>query len=184
MTAERKGRKYLHSVLKRLDRVAAVRIAENDKPKGIRALEVRLETGIPLSQYLDEMPRRPITGFKVHAIGLNPPRDELYKRINERVNRMFQAGLIEEVRDLLANGIPPSAKPFEAIGYRHVITNIDSSIPRDETIRIIQRDTRRYAKRQMTWFRKQPEVTWFDGPGDNEEIKNKVHQFLKPLVTF
>jgi tRNA dimethylallyltransferase len=65
-----------------------------------------------------------------------------------------------------------------------VITNIDSCIARDETIRIIQRDTRRYAKRQMTWFRKQPEVTWFDGPGDNEEIKNKVHQFLKPLVTF
>jgi tRNA dimethylallyltransferase len=184
MTAERKGRKYLHSVLKRLDRAAAVRIAENDKPKVIRALEVRLETGIPLSQYLDEMPRRPITGFKVHTIGLNPPRDELYKRINERVNRMFQAGLVEEVRDLLANEIPPSAKPFEAIGYRHVITNIDSCIPPDETIRIIQRDTRRYAKRQMTWFRKQPEVTWFDGPGDNEEIKNKVHQFLKPLVTF
>jgi len=184
MTAERKGRKYLHSVLKRLDRAAAVRIAENDKPKVIRALEVRLETGIPLSQHLDEMPRRPITGFKVHAIGLNPPRDELYKRINERVNKMFEAGLVEEVRDLLANGIPPSAKPFEAIGYRHVITNIDSCIAPDETIRIIQRDTRRYAKRQMTWFRKQPEVTWFDGPGDNEEIMNRVYQFLKPLVTF
>jgi len=184
MTAERKGRKYLHSVLKRLDRAAAVRIAENDKPKIIRALEVRLETGIPLSQHLDETPRRPITGFQVHAVGLSPPRDELYERINERVNRMFQAGLVEEVRELLESGIPPSAKPFEAIGYRHVITNIDSCIPRDETIRIIQRDTRRYAKRQMTWFRKQSEVTWFDGPGDNDEIKNKVHQFLKPLVTF
>jgi tRNA dimethylallyltransferase len=170
--------------LKRLDRGAAVRIAENDKPKIIRALEVRLETGIPLSQHLDETPRQPITGFKVHAVGLNPPREELYKRINQRVDKMFQAGLVEEVRELLAKGIPPSAKPFEAIGYRHVITNIDSCIPQDETIRIIQRDTRRYAKRQMTWFRKQPEVTWFDGPGDNEEIKNKVHQFLKPLVTF
>ena len=184
MTAERKGRKYLHSVLKRLDRGAAVRIAENDKPKIIRALEVRLETGIPLSQHLDETPRQPITGFKVHAVGLNPPREELYKRINQRVDKMFQAGLVEEVRELLAKGIPPSAKPFEAIGYRHVITNVDSCIPQDETIRIIQRDTRRYAKRQMTWFRKQSEVTWFDGPGDNEEIKKKVHQFLKPLVTF
>jgi len=184
MTAERKGRKYLHSVLKRLDRGAAVRIAENDKPKIIRALEVRLETGIPLSQHLDETPRQPITGFKVHAVGLNPPREELYKRINQRVDKMFQAGLVEEVRELLAKGIPPSAKPFEAIGYRHVITNVDSCIPQDETIRIIQRDTRRYAKRQMTWFRKQSEVTWFDGPGDNEEIMNKVHQFLKPLVTF
>src|SRR5215467_4045704 len=101
MTAERKGRKYLHSVLKRLDRAAAVRIAENDKPKVIRALEVRLETGIPLSQHLDTTPRRPITGFEVHAVGLSPPRDELYERINERVNRMFQAGLVEEVRELL-----------------------------------------------------------------------------------
>src|SRR5262249_27226813 len=96
MTAERKGRKYLHSVLKRLDSGAAVRIAENDKPKIIRALEVRLETGIPLSQHLDETPRRPITGFKVHAVGLNPPREELYKRINQRVDKMFQAGVVEE----------------------------------------------------------------------------------------
>jgi tRNA dimethylallyltransferase len=97
---------------------------------------------------------------------------------------MFDAGLVDEVRRLLASGIPPSAKPFEAIGYRHVLADLDSSIPQDETIRIIQRDTRRYAKRQMTWFRRQCEVNWFDGPGDSEEIKNKVHQFLKPLVDF
>ena len=97
---------------------------------------------------------------------------------------MFQAGLVDEVRKMLASGVPSSAKPFEAIGYRHVIARSDSAIPYDETIRIIQRDTRRYAKRQMTWFRKQSEVTWFDGPGDSDEIKNKVRQFLKPLVTF
>ena len=89
-----------------------------------------------------------------------------------------------EVRGLLAAGIPPSAKPFEAIGYRHVTASLDSGIDWEDTIRIIQRDTRRYAKRQMTWFRKQPGVTWFDGPGDIEEIKNRVHQHLKPLVNF
>jgi tRNA dimethylallyltransferase len=184
MTAERKGRAHLHKVLKRLDPVAASRIAEKDKPKVIRALEVRLETGKPLSQHLDERPRQPLTGFKVLVVGLNPSREELYARINDRVGRMFQAGLVEEIRHMLAVGIPSSAKPFEAIGYRHVIADIDSCIPREETIRIIQRDTRRYAKRQMTWFRKQREVTWFDGPGDSDEIKNKVHQFLKPLVNF
>jgi tRNA dimethylallyltransferase len=184
MMAERKGRRYLHQVLKRLDAVAASRIAERDKPKVIRALEVRLETGKPLSQHLEEGPRQPISGFEVHMVGLNPPRKELYKRIDERVWRMVQAGLIEEIRRLLASGIPASAKPFEAIGYRHFIADIDSSIPREETIRIIQRDTRRYAKRQMTWFRKQSDVTWFDGPGDSEEIKNTVRQFLKPLVNF
>jgi len=184
MLAERKGRTYLHRMLRRLDPVAASRIAERDKPKIIRALEVRLETGKPLSQHLDERPREPITGFKVHFVGLNPPREELYERIDERVCRMFQAGLVDEVHRLLLKGIPSSAKPFEAIGYRHVISNVDSCIPQEETIRIIQRDTRRYAKRQMTWFRKQSDVSWFDGPGDSEEIKNRVRQFLKPLVTF
>jgi tRNA dimethylallyltransferase len=184
MVAERKGRGHLHRVLSRLDPAAAARIAERDKPKVIRALEVRLETGKALSEHLEERPRQPITGFTVHAVGLNPPREELYKRIDDRVCRMFQAGLVEEVRRLLESGIPPSAKPFEAIGYRHMLADIDSCMTQEETIRIIQRDTRRYAKRQMTWFRRQSDVTWFDGPGDSEEIKNRVRQFLQPLVTF
>ena len=184
MLAERKGRDYLHRILKRLDPTAASRIAERDKPKIIRALEVRLETGRPLSDHLTERPRQPLIGFEVHFVGLNPARDELYGRINERVCRMFEAGLVDEVRQLLKSGIPSSAKPFEAIGYRHLIADLDSCIPRDETIRIIQRDTRRYAKRQMTWFRKQSNVCWFDGPGDSEEIKNKVCQYLEKLVNF
>ena len=184
MIAERKGRGYLHNLLRRLDPTAASRIALRDKPKIIRALEVRLETGKALSQHLEERPRQPLTGFTVRFIGPNPPREELYRRINDRVRQMFNDGLIQEVRQLLAKGIPPSAKPFEAIGYRHVIADLDSCIANEETIRIIQRDTRRYAKRQMTWFRKQPDVTWFDGPGDSNEIKNKVYQFLEPFVTF
>lgn len=184
MLAERKGRGYVHRLLRRLDPVAAARIAMRDKPKIIRALEVRLETGKALSQHLQERPRQPLTGFDMHFVGLNPPREELYRRIDERVRQMLDAGLIEEVLGLLARGIPASAKPFEAIGYRHVIADLDSSSSRQETIRIIQRDTRRYAKRQMTWFRKQADITWFDGSGDSDEIKNKVHQFVKPFVTF
>jgi tRNA dimethylallyltransferase len=184
MLAERKGRGYVHRLLTRLDPVAAERIAMRDKPKIIRALEVRLETGKALSQHLQERPREPLTGFDLHFVGLNPPRGELYRRIDQRVRQMLEAGLVEEVRGLLARGIPASAKPFEAIGYRHVIADLDSSSPQEETIRIIQRDTRRYAKRQMTWFRKQADITWFDGPGDTDEIKNKVYQFVKPFVTF
>jgi tRNA dimethylallyltransferase len=184
MMAERKGRGYLHRMLMRLDPPAASRIAVRDKPKIIRALEVRLETGKALSQHLQEKPRQPLTDFKAIFVGLNPPRDILYERINERVRKMFDAGLVEEVRRLLASGIPASAKPFEAIGYRHVLADLDSSTPQEETIRIIQRDTRRYAKRQMTWFRNQPEIAWFDGPGDSQEIKNKVHRFLQPIVNF
>lgn len=184
MLAERKGRGHLHRILKRLDPAAATRIAERDKPKVIRALEVRLETGRPLSEHLAQSPRQPLEGFQVHFVGLDPPREELYRRINERVCRMFEAGLADEVRQLLGSGIPPSAKPFEAIGYRHVIEDLDSCIPTDDTIRIIQRDTRRYAKRQMTWFRKQSDVRWFDGPGDRQEIKERVYRILKPLVNF
>ena len=184
MLAERKGRGHVHRLLKRLDPVAASRIAMRDKPKIIRALEVRLETGKALSQHLQERPGQPLTGFDMHFVGLNPTREELYRRIDERVRQMLETGLIEEVRRLLARGIPPSAKAFEAIGYRHVIADLDSSGPKEETIRIIQRDTRRYAKRQMTWFRKQADITWFDGSGDTDEIKKKVHQFVKPFVTF
>jgi len=183
MIGERKGRNYLHRVLSRLDPQAAPRIARRDKPKVIRALEVRLQTGKALSQHLEERPRQPLTGFKLCLIGLNPTREELSRRIDERVRRMFDAGLPEEVRQLLARGIPPSAKPFEAIGYRHVLADKDSCNPKEETIRIIQRDTRRYAKRQMTWFRKQTDVTWFDGPGDDEEIKKKVRQFVQQIVS-
>ncbi len=183
MIGERKGRAYLHRILSRLDPAAAARIAKRDKPKIIRALEVRLETGKTLSQHLGEKPRQPLAGFKVCYVGLNPPREDLYRRIDERVRRMFNAGLVDEVRHLLARGIPPSAKPFEAIGYRHVLAELDSCNALEETIRIIQRDTRRYAKRQMTWFRKQPDVTWFDGPGDSEQIKNNVRQFLQPFLS-
>ncbi|HYR87302.1 MAG TPA: tRNA (adenosine(37)-N6)-dimethylallyltransferase MiaA [Terriglobia bacterium] len=183
MIGERKGRNYLHRVLSRLDPQAALRIARRDKPKVIRALEVRLETGKALSQHLEERPRQPLTGFKLCLIGLNPAREELYRRIDERVRRMFDAGLLDEIRELLARGIPPSAKPFEAIGYHHVLADKDSCNPKEETIRIIQRDTRRYAKRQMTWFRKQTDVHWFDGPGDDDEIKKKVRQFVEQFVS-
>jgi tRNA dimethylallyltransferase len=184
MIAERNGRRHLHRILSRLDPLAADRIAVQDKQKVIRALEIRLETGKALSAHLAERPRQPLTGFNVVFVGLNPAREALYQRIDERVYRMIQAGLLEEVRQLLARGIPPSAKPFEAIGYRHILAERNSITVEGETIRIIQRDTRRYAKRQMTWFRKQPGMTWFDGLGDTEEIKKKVCQFVQPLLTF
>ncbi len=182
--AEKKGREYLHRLLTRLDPDAASRIMPRDKPKIIRALEVCIETGKPLTRHLDEKARDPLTGFEVHYVGLNPPRDVLYARIDDRVVRMFKAGFANEVRQLLASGVPRDAKAFEAIGYRHVLSYIDSCHRRDETIRIIQRDTRRYAKRQLTWFRRQANVTWFDGPGDSDEIKKLVHSLVRQLVTF
>jgi tRNA dimethylallyltransferase len=182
--AEKKGREHLHRILIRLDPGAASRIMPRDKPKVIRALEVRLQTGRPLTEHLVDKPRDPLTGYKFHFIGLNPPREELYARIDERVVRMFKAGLVNEVRELLDRGLPRDAKALEAIGYRHVLRYIDSCNRRDDTIRIIQRDTRRYAKRQLTWFRGLAGVKWFNGPGDKSDIKEMVREFVQQLLTF
>jgi tRNA dimethylallyltransferase len=174
--AESRGREYLHRLLRRLDADTAERIAARDKPKIIRALEVRLETGKPLSEYLRKEPRRPLKGFAIRTLGLDPPREECYRRIDVRVKHMFEAGLVNEVRGLLARGVPADAKPLGAIGYRHVLANLDNTGPWEDTIRMIQRDTRRYAKRQLTWFRRQSNTIWFDGPGDNKAIKEEVHR--------
>ena len=182
MISGRKGREYLHRLLSRLDSPTAERIAARDKPKVIRALEVRLETGQPLSKHLEAAPRRPLAGFDVHMIGLNPPRKESYRRIDERVLRMFSLGLIEEVRQLLVRGIPKDAKPLGAIGYRHVLANLDTCNSWEDVIRTIQRDTRHYAKRQITWFRKRPNVMWFDGFGDDEEIKSRIHRYVQSFL--
>ena len=174
--AESRGREYLHRMLQRLDPDSALRIAARDKPKIIRALEVRLQTGRPLTEHLKTEPRRPLTGFSICTVGLDPPREECYRRIDARVERMFEAGLVEEVRGLLALGVSSHAKPLGAIGYRHVLANLNNNCAWDDTIRMIQRDTRRYAKRQLTWFRKQATTIWFGGPGDNETIKEEVHR--------
>jgi len=180
--AVRKGREHLHRLLTRLDPVAAARIAPRDKPKIIRALEVRLETGKPLSEHLEIEPRQPLEGFTVHTIGLSPDRRESRERIDARVHAMFQAGLVEEVRKIVAMGIPRTVKPLGAIGYRHILANLDMCNEWDDTIRTIQRDTWHYAKRQTTWFRRLPNVTWFDGTGDNEQIKKQVHRWFQLLL--
>jgi len=182
LLAERRGREYLHRLLQKLDPIAAERIMPRDMPKIIRALEVRLETGKALSEHLAIEPRQPLSGFDTHTIGLNPPRQALVLRIDERVRRMFADGLVDEVRSLIARGVPPSAKPMGAIGYRHILQNSGSSNTWDDTIGMIQRDTRRYAKRQLTWFRKMPGTTWFDGFGDNPDIKEEIHRRIQHLL--
>jgi tRNA dimethylallyltransferase len=177
--SEARGREYLHRLLQRLDPEAAARIAARDKPKLIRALEVRLETGKPLTEHLKEEPRNPLEGFRIATLGLDPPRDECYRRIDLRVQRMFEAGLVDEVRGLLERGVPRDAKPFGAIGYRHVLAGLDNI----DTMQLIQRDTRRYAKRQLTWFRRQSDTHWFGGPGDNKGIQQDVHRWIETFLS-
>ncbi len=177
--AARRGREYLHRILKKLDQAAAQRIMVRDTRKVIRALEVRLETGKNLSEHLRIEPRQPLEGFDVHLVGLNPARAELVERINQRVVRMFEQGFVDEVRKLAGRGITSAAKPMGAIGYRHVLENL---VAPEETVEIIQRDTRRYAKRQMTWFRKLTGTAWFDGFGDDGEIQSEVHRHLHAIL--
>lgn len=182
LLAERHGREYLHRLLQKLDPVAAGRIMSRDTPKIIRALEVRLETGKTLSEHLAIEPRQPLSGYDIYTIGLNPSREASVQRIDERVRRMFESGFVDEVRSLIGKGVLPSAKPMGAIGYRHIMENAESGNTWDETIGMIQRDTRRYAKRQMTWFRKLPGTIWFDGFGDSPEIKEEVHRRIQLLL--
>jgi tRNA dimethylallyltransferase len=182
LLAERHGREYLHRLLQRLDPVAAGRIMARDTPKIIRALEVRLETGKTLTEHLAVEPRQPLSGYDIHTIGLNPPREASVLRIDDRVRRMFEMGFVEEVRSLIERGVPTSAKPMGAIGYRHIAENAETGSTWSETIGMIQRDTRRYAKRQMTWFRKLPGTIWFDGFGDNPDIKEEVHRRIQLLL--
>ena len=177
--AAARGREYIHRVLKRLDLETAGRIAPRDKPKVIRAIEVRLETGRRLSEHLEREPKTPLVGFNFTLIGLDPARQALYDRINQRVVDMWDNGLADEVRGLLTSGAAPTSKAFEAIGYRHVLDYLDGKMARDEAIMLMQRDTRRYAKRQLSWFKRQQSVHWFDGFGNDEKIRKRVHRFVQ-----
>lgn len=181
--AERRGREHVHALLGRLDPVAASRIATRDLPKTIRALEVRIVTGESLSRHLERQARRPLEGFEFIVIGLSPLRQDLYERIDLRVMRMFDAGLVEEVVSLLAAGVPRHAKPFESIGYSHVLAYLDGRWRLEDAVDAARRDTRRYAKRQWTWFRKQFGVRWFDGPGESDEISQEVYRWVRSFVS-
>jgi len=184
--AETRGREYLHRLLQRLDSEAAARIAVRDTHKIIRALEVRLETGKSLSEHLKEEPRHPLEGFRIATVGVDPSRADCYRRIDLRVQRMFDAGLVEEVRGLLDRGLSRDAKPLGAIGYRHVVSKLDNLSGEgswEDTMHMIQRDTRRYAKRQLTWFRRNPETQWFGGPGDNKAIKDEAHRWIQTFLS-
>ena len=169
--AKREG--SLHRILTRLDPTAAARIHPNDKNKTMRALEVRLIEGRPLSS-LFERGRAGLTGFRPIKIGLDPPRELLYARLNGRACSMFDAGLVNEVRGLLARGVPRSAKPFESLGYKQALAVIDGTLTLEEAIESTQLETRRYAKRQTTWFRKEHGVHWLAGFGDEPRVQSEA----------
>lgn len=177
--ARRKG--LLHRFLRRVDPEAARRIHSHDINKLIRAVEVCVQARSPMTG-LFAQGRTPLTGFRVVKLGLLPPRDALYDRINRRTAAMFAAGLLDEVRNLLAAGVPPSAKPFEAIGYREALLCVQGRLTIEEAIPAAQQATRRYAKRQMTWFRKEPGMHWLAGFGDDPVIQQSACRRLADML--
>jgi tRNA dimethylallyltransferase len=159
----------MHRILKRLDPAAARRIHRNDKNKTMRALEVRLIEGRALTS-LFERGRAPLVGFRPIKVGLDPPRDLLNARLNARTVAMFERGLLDEVRHLLATGVSREAKPFESLGYKQALQVVDGSLTLEQALESTQLETRQYAKRQRTWFQREHGVHWIAGFGDDARV--------------
>jgi tRNA dimethylallyltransferase len=171
---ERRGAEHLHRILRRLDPVSAARLHARDWSRVQRALEVRLQTGAPLSQQQPARPAPPPFAARLHVFALSPPRHALYARINERAERHFQAGLIDEVSRLLQAGVPAASNALGAHGYRRVVEYLSGARTLQSAIEQTKLDVRHYAKRQLTWFRREPSVEWIAGFGDDAETQARV----------
>jgi tRNA dimethylallyltransferase len=177
---ERRGAVHLHEVLRRLDPESALELYPRDWPRVQRAIEVRLQTGRSMSSQKSGRPGVPESARDLRLIVLDPPRAELYRRINERTDKHFAAGLVEEVRSLLAAGVPSSSNALGAHGYRRVVEYLEGKRDLDNAIEQTKLDIRHYAKRQLTWFRREPEATWFAGFGEDPGLQQDVLSFLQP----
>ena len=164
--AQERGSPYLHKLLLRLDPAAAAKIHPNDAPKIIRALEVCLAARAPMSQLWEQRGRDPLHGFRILRIGLNPEREALYARLNQRACQMFDDGLIEETKSLLERyGERKSVMPLESLGYKQATQFLRGELTREQALTATQQGHRNYAKRQMTWFRKEKRILWLDFSG-------------------
>lgn len=175
--AEREGNDALLRELAAVDPETAGAVHPNNRVRIIRALEVYRMTGRPLSSFRAEH------GFATDyyrslKIGLSAGREELYRRIDARVDRMLEEGLVDEVRGLLAAGCGPDLKPMRSLGYKEICAHLSGKYPLDEAVRLIKRDTRRYAKRQMTWFNADAEINWFEYSANFATICKHVIEFF------
>ncbi len=173
-----RGPEHLHRLLGRLDREAAVRIAPRDTQKIIRAIEIRLLAGKAVGE-IHRSGRSGLEGYRVKKIGLSPPREQLYAKIDARVNAMMAAGWADEVHSLVGMGVPAGAKPFQFIGYSDLRDQLASGRSPADAVEKIQQATRRFAKRQITWFRKEPDVHWLRGFGDDPEVFSAALEFAR-----
>ena len=178
--ATSKGSPHLHRILSRLDSPSAARIHANDAPKLIRALEVCLSARKPMSELLDQQARDPLTGYRILRIGLEPDRAALYQRIDRRAASMFANGLLVETRSLAARF--PDAAPLGSLGYKQALAHINGDLPLEDAIASAQQSHRNYAKRQMTWFRREPEVHWLHAFGDSPTTESQACRLVQHFL--
>jgi tRNA dimethylallyltransferase len=175
---ERRGPEYLHRVLRRLDPRAAEELFPRDWPRVQRAIEVYLQTGRSIVDQKDERPEAHESARRLRILALNPPRAELYARINERTEAHFAAGLVEEVEELLGRGVPAESNALGAHGYRRVVEYLQGKRNLSSAIEQTKLDVRHYAKRQLTWFRHEAGVEWFAGFGEEKGVLASVLEAL------
>ena len=175
--AEKRGVERLHRMLQRVDADSATRIMPRDRKRLVRALEVYFSTGRPLTAHFDET-RSLIPDVEVVAVALRLPPALTAERVARRVDQQFARGIVNEVRTLLARGVPAHARPFGGLVYRQVMEMLRGVRGEQETRALIVQENRRYARRQLIWFRKEPNLIWFDGPGEREETLHRVDDAL------
>lgn len=179
---EKRGPHYLHKMLSKADPASALKLFPNDWPRVQRALEVRFQTGVRMSEQSSARPQPPACASRLRVLALSPPRQELYRRINERTEAHFRAGLVEEVRALLNRGASPASTALGAHGYRRVVEYLQGERTLESAIEQTKLDIRHYSKRQLTWFRRETGVEWFEGFGSEPEIQSKIAGRVEELL--
>ena len=172
--AQKKGVEQLHRMVSRVDPESGARIQPRDLKRLVRALEVYFQTGKPLTAHFEDTVSPLPPDVRVGAIALRMPAAWLAERLAKRVDEQFEAGLIDEMRALLAAGVPPGARPFGGLVYRQAMDYLQGVRDEASTRALITQENRKYARRQLIWFRKEPNLTWFDGPGTNAEVQDSV----------
>lgn len=173
------GPKALHEMLQKVDPESAEKIHYNNVKRVIRALEVYEHTKKPISLHQKESRMEP-PEYRYLVFILNMDRNKLYDRINTRVDKMLEAGLIDEVKNLLNMGYKPGSTALQGLGYKEIISYLDNEVPLDEAIRVLKRDTRHYAKRQLTWFKSIKDAVWITGGSENiEKNTKKIREYLE-----
>jgi tRNA dimethylallyltransferase len=176
---ETRGPEHLHRVLGRFDPAEAEKLNPRDWPRVQRAIEFCLQTGETISRERPLRPELPALSARIRIIALNPPRQELYARINERTEKHFADGLVNEVDLLLSKDVPANSNALGAHGYRRVVEYLKGLRDLKSAIEQTKLDVRHYAKRQLTWFRHEPGVEWLDGFGDDTTVQARAFELLR-----